>query len=108
MPSWAQEDWAPPGGYAEAHPSGSHWLRLVAALRRTARERGGALLSIAVVDALLNQSLELTALPRLTSGLAVTESNYNYVGISYPPVASWVAIVSSLKMDLTLFIENHS
>jgi hypothetical protein len=35
-------------------------LRLVAALRRAARERGGPLPSIAVVDALLDVRSELT------------------------------------------------
>jgi hypothetical protein len=50
-------------------------LRLVAALRFAARERGGPLPSIAVADALLDERRELTELgnqialasPRLTS-----------------------------------------
>jgi hypothetical protein len=41
-------------------------LRLVATLRRAARERGGPLPSIAVADALLDERGELTGLPRLT------------------------------------------
>ena len=41
-------------------------LRLVAALRHPARERGGPLPSIDVADALLNERRELTGLPRLT------------------------------------------
>ena len=44
-------------------------LRLVAALRWAARERGGPLPSIAVADALLDERRELTGLPRLTSCL---------------------------------------
>ena len=40
--------------------------RLVAALRRAARQRGGPLPSIHVVDALLDERRELTGLPRLT------------------------------------------
>ena len=42
-------------------------LRLVAAFRRAARERGGPLPSIDVADALLDERRELTGLPRLTS-----------------------------------------
>ena len=42
-------------------------LRLVAALRHAARERGGPLPSIDVADALLDERCELTGLPRLTS-----------------------------------------
>ena len=38
-------------------------LRLVAALRRAARERGGPLPSIHVADALLDERSELTGLP---------------------------------------------
>jgi hypothetical protein len=41
-------------------------LRLVAALRRAARERGGPLPLIDVVDALLDERRELTGLSRLT------------------------------------------
>ena len=41
-------------------------LRLVAALRRAARERSGPLPSIGVADALLDERRELTGLPRLT------------------------------------------
>jgi hypothetical protein len=41
-------------------------VRLVAALRRAARERGGLLPSIDVADALLPKRRELTGLPRLT------------------------------------------
>ena len=41
-------------------------LQLVATLRRSARERGGPLPSIAVADALLDERRELTGLPRLT------------------------------------------
>ena len=42
-------------------------LRLVAALRRTAQERGGPLPSIDVADALLlDERRELTGLPRPT------------------------------------------
>jgi hypothetical protein len=41
-------------------------LRLVAALRRAARERSVPLPSIGVVDALLDERRELTGLPRLT------------------------------------------
>jgi hypothetical protein len=41
-------------------------LRLVAALREVARERGGPLPSIDVADALLDERRELTGLPRLT------------------------------------------
>jgi hypothetical protein len=44
-------------------------LRLVAALRREARERGGPLPWIAVADALLDERRELSGLPRLTSCL---------------------------------------
>jgi hypothetical protein len=44
-------------------------LRLVAALRSVARERGGPLPSIAVADALLDERSELTGLPGLTSCL---------------------------------------
>jgi len=44
-------------------------LRLVAVLRRAARERGGPLPSIAVADALLDERRELTGLLRLTSCL---------------------------------------
>jgi hypothetical protein len=44
-------------------------LRLVAALRRAARERGGPLPSIHVADALLDERRELTGLPRPTSCL---------------------------------------
>jgi hypothetical protein len=41
-------------------------LRLVAALRRAAQERGGPLPSLDVADALLDERRELTGLPRLT------------------------------------------
>jgi len=41
-------------------------LRLMAALRHAARERGGPLPSIDVADALLDERRELTGLPRLT------------------------------------------
>ena len=41
-------------------------LRLVAALRLAARERGGPLPSIEVADAGLDERRELTGLPRLT------------------------------------------
>jgi hypothetical protein len=41
-------------------------LRLVAALRRAARERGRPLPSIDVADALLDERHDLTGLPRLT------------------------------------------
>jgi hypothetical protein len=41
-------------------------LRLVATLRRAARERGGPLPSIAVADALMDERRELTGLPGLT------------------------------------------
>ena len=41
-------------------------LRLVAALGRAARERGGPLPSTDVADALLDERRELTGLPRLT------------------------------------------
>jgi hypothetical protein len=44
-------------------------LQLVAVLRRTARDRGGPLPSIAVADALLDERRELTGLPRLTRRL---------------------------------------
>ncbi|MGO9929686.1 MAG: hypothetical protein ACLPLP_27205 [Mycobacterium sp.] len=44
-------------------------LRLVAALRHAARERGGPMPSIAVADELLDKRRELTGLPRLTSCL---------------------------------------
>jgi hypothetical protein len=44
-------------------------LRLVAALRRAARERGGPLPSIEVADALLDERRELTGLRGLTSCL---------------------------------------
>ena len=44
-------------------------LRLVAALRRAARERGGPLPSIVVANALLDERRELAELPRLTSCL---------------------------------------
>jgi hypothetical protein len=44
-------------------------LRLVAALRRAARERSGPLPSIDVADALLDERRELTGLPRLTRWL---------------------------------------
>jgi hypothetical protein len=44
-------------------------LRLVAALRRAAQERGGSLPSIDVADALLDERHELTGLPHLTSCL---------------------------------------
>jgi hypothetical protein len=44
-------------------------LRLVAALRGAARERGGPLPSIAVADALRDERHERTGLPRLTSCL---------------------------------------
>jgi hypothetical protein len=44
-------------------------LRLLAALRRAARERGGPLPSIDMADALLDERHELTGLPRLTSCL---------------------------------------
>jgi hypothetical protein len=41
-------------------------LRLVAAPRRAARERGGPLPSIDVADALLDERRQMTGLPRLT------------------------------------------
>jgi hypothetical protein len=44
-------------------------LRLVAALRRAARERGGPLPSIDVADAPLDERRELTGLPGLTKCL---------------------------------------
>jgi hypothetical protein len=44
-------------------------LRLVAVLRRAARERGGPLPSIDVADALLEERREMIGLPRLTSCL---------------------------------------
>jgi hypothetical protein len=44
-------------------------LRLVAALRWAARERGGPLPTIDVADALLDERRELAGLPRLTSCL---------------------------------------
>jgi hypothetical protein len=44
-------------------------LRLVAALRRAARERGGPLPSIAVADALLDERRELTGSCRLAARL---------------------------------------
>ena len=44
-------------------------LRLVAVLRRAARERCGPLPSIDVADALLDERRELAGLPRLTSCL---------------------------------------
>ena len=44
-------------------------LRLVAALRRAARERGGPLPLVEVADALLDERRELTGLPRLTRWL---------------------------------------
>jgi hypothetical protein len=44
-------------------------LRLVAALRRAARERGGPLPSIAVADGLLDERRELIGVPRLTTCL---------------------------------------
>jgi hypothetical protein len=45
-------------------------LRLVAALRRATRERGGPRPSIDVADALLNEHRELTGLPHLTRCLS--------------------------------------
>jgi hypothetical protein len=45
-------------------------LRLVAALRRAAGERGGPLPSIDVADALPGERRELTGLPRLTRCLS--------------------------------------
>jgi hypothetical protein len=45
-------------------------LRLVAALRGAARERGGPLPSIDVADALLDERSELTGLPGLTRCLS--------------------------------------
>jgi hypothetical protein len=47
-------------------------LRLVAGLRRTARERGGPLPSIAVADALLDERRELTALAGVVDAKQVT------------------------------------
>jgi hypothetical protein len=44
-------------------------LRLVAGLRRAAREGGGPLPSIEVADALLDERPEVTGLPGLTSCL---------------------------------------
>jgi hypothetical protein len=57
---------AGPLGGSGTGPTLDDELRLVAALRRTARERGGPLPSIDVADALLVERRELTGLPRLT------------------------------------------
>jgi hypothetical protein len=43
--------------------------RMVAVLRRTARDRGGPLPSIAVAEVLLEERWELAGLPRLTTCL---------------------------------------
>jgi hypothetical protein len=51
-------------------------LRLVAALRRAARARGGPLPWIALADALLDERCQLTGLPRLTRCLGRVKRDY--------------------------------